>query len=122
MTTDRYASAHAPHPPSRIDGPDQTPILSPAPDKAEDILAEAQRIVCGARRAAYGTPEDNFKRIADLWNTYLKQRRAQGDITTGDVALMMVLMKIARLAESPAHRDSVVDMAGYAACYARCAL
>ena len=97
-------------------------LPSPPPDKAEDLLNEALRIVTGARRNAYGPPEDNFRRIADLWNVYLKQRKTHGDITMGDVSLMMVLMKIARLSETPTHRDSVVDMAGYSACYARCAL
>jgi hypothetical protein len=29
---------------------------------------------------------------------------------------MMALMKIARLATNPAHEDSWVDLAGYAAC------
>lgn len=38
-----------------------------------------------------------------------------------DVAILMALMKIARLIESPNHMDSWVDLAGYAACGARCA-
>jgi len=33
-----------------------------------------------------------------------------------DVAQMMVLMKIARLENSPTHMDSWIDVAGYAAC------
>jgi hypothetical protein len=32
---------------------------------------------------------------------------------------MMVLMKVARLAETPDHADSLRDIAGYAACAAR---
>jgi hypothetical protein len=35
------------------------------------------------------------------------------------VAQMMVLLKMARLMQTPDHRDSVVDMAGYTATYAR---
>ncbi len=35
-----------------------------------------------------------------------------------DVAMLMILLKIARLAETPNHRDSIVDIIGYAACYA----
>jgi len=33
-----------------------------------------------------------------------------------DVALMMALLKIARLKGNPIHGDSWVDLAGYAAC------
>jgi hypothetical protein len=32
-----------------------------------------------------------------------------------DVALMMVLMKVARLCNTPDHRDSLVDICGYTA-------
>ena len=33
-----------------------------------------------------------------------------------DVAVMMALLKIARISENPQHMDSWVDLAGYAAC------
>lgn len=81
------------------------------------VLNEANNIVNGARNKAYGSAEDNFQNIADLWNAYL-----QAAITTVDVANMMALMKIARLKHSPDHRDSWVDIAGYAACGAECGL
>ena len=94
------------------------------PDEAELLLQEALTIVQGARRKAYGSPEDNFKVIADLWNAYMKKRasrRGSSELSPTDVACMMVLMKVARLAETPEHRDSWVDIAGYAACGIRCA-
>lgn len=99
--------------------------LSAEPDPAEDLLKEALRIVTGARRSAYGKPEDNFATIAGLWNTFCQRRRLdftdpkQG-FTAGDTAVMMILLKCARLGESPDHVDSVVDIAGYAACLRRC--
>lgn len=84
----------------------------------KNILTEAGRIVDGARRAAYGTPEDNFKRIANFWNCYLENRKRESGlgplITAADVSPMMRLMKEARLCESPDHRDSFVDIIGYA--------
>jgi hypothetical protein len=43
-------------------------------------------------------------------------------IDTIDVAILMALMKVARLIESPGHEDSWTDLAGYAACGARCAI
>lgn len=80
------------------------------------ILMEAEKIVNGARRNAYGHPENNFQRIADLWNAYLVNRiDPDAPVSNQDVALMMCLMKIARLLETPTHRDSLVDLAGYAA-------
>lgn len=87
-------------------------------DIKTSIAAEAVRIVTGARRSAYGTPEQNFGRIEALWNAYLSQRfpGAEVDLKARDVAAMMRLMKEARLIESPDHRDSFVDLLGYAMC------
>ena len=57
-------------------------------------------------------PEDNFSLIADLWGVYLKS-----DIGAEDVAIMMILLKVARTASSSYEdEDSWVDIAGYAAC------
>jgi hypothetical protein len=42
-------------------------------------------------------------------------------LSASDVAYMMVLLKMARLMQTPGHRDSLVDMAGYAATAARVA-
>lgn len=64
------------------------------------------------RQAAYGSPVPNFERIRDLWNAYKKG----SSFTTVDVAILMALVKVARLMETPSHPDSWVDLAGYAAC------
>lgn len=85
-----------------------------------DILHAAEKCVCGQRETDYGTPEDNFKTIAELWKTYL--RRACVDeaggvyIDANDVAMMMTLLKIARIAAGGGKADSWIDLAGYAAC------
>jgi hypothetical protein len=76
-----------------------------------DILNEAMEIVHKDRNANYGNPEDNFKQIAELWTAYKKQ-----PFTSADVAVMNMLIKVARLSTNPAHHDSAVDVAGYAAC------
>lgn len=89
-----------------------------------DILHAAEKCVCGQRETDYGTPEDNFKTIAELWKTYL--RRACVDeaggvyIDANDVAMMMTLLKIARIAAGGGKADSWIDLAGYAACGAEC--
>lgn len=78
----------------------------------EEILTMAKEIVCKDRDKDYGKPEDNFGKIAALWSAYL----GNVTITAADVAIMMTLMKTARIAANPAKLDSWVDIAGYAAC------
>lgn len=82
-----------------------------------DLLEEAIETVA-ARGKPYGGVENNFERIARLWTAHLDNRFAHAMIglTPKDVAIMMVLLKTARLANDPDHRDSWVDIAGYAAC------
>lgn len=77
-----------------------------------EILDAAKACVCGQREEDYGTPEDNFNLISRLWNAYL------GDNVTDahDVAMMMALLKIARIRAGRRTGDSYVDLAGYAAC------
>ena len=77
----------------------------------ESILNRAIECVCGEREQDYGSPEDNFKRIATYWSTHLGM-----EITAEDVAVMMALLKIARIGTGTATDDSWVDLAGYAAC------
>lgn len=86
------------------------------------VLMEANKIVNGARNKAYGDAEDNFRNIAGLWEAYFTNKGSDVVVTPIDVANMMVLMKIARLQWTPSHRDSWVDIAGYAACGAEIGL
>lgn len=80
----------------------------------EKLLEEAKRIVCGDRDRQYGKPEYDFEKIAKLWECYLIY-----PISKGDVAMMMILLKVAREGEKHKH-DNLVDIAGYAACAAEC--
>ena len=77
-----------------------------------EILEAARVCVCGQREQDYGSPEDSFERIAALWNAYL----GKDAVSTVDVAMMMALLKIARIKGKTATADSFVDLAGYAAC------
>lgn len=87
----------------------------------KDILDHANKCVNGDRDEQYGNPENNFKMIANLWMEYLENC---GSVTNGtevflrpeDVASMMALMKIARIATGSPKEDSWIDLAGYAAC------
>lgn len=77
----------------------------------KETLENAMKCVCGERQDQYGSPEDNFERIAKFWSIYLRF-----DIDAVDVAMMMALLKIARIMTGTATDDSFVDLAGYAAC------
>ena len=81
--------------------------------KSSDFLQLVQATVGGDRQKDYGCPTENLQRIADLWSTYF-----QNEVTAKDVAVCMMLLKIARLSKSQNHFDSVLDIAGYAACMA----
>lgn len=89
--------------------------------RREDVLAKALAAVMD-RPTAYGDPEDNFARIALLWNAYLAARREPArPLNSADVALMLDLFKTARLANDQTHTDSWIDKAGYSACGGECA-
>jgi len=86
----------------------------------EFILKEAMRITHHDRNANYGNPENNFQHIANLWDNYLAVSGRTANFEPGDVAVMMMLVKIARLGNNLNHTDSTIDVAGYAACLADC--
>ena len=77
-----------------------------------EILEAARKCVCGQREEDYGSPENNFSRIANLWNAYIGKQI----VDAVDVAMMMALLKVARIKGRNATDDSFVDLAGYAAC------
>ena len=90
--------------------------------KRAEILEAARVCVCGERERDYGTPENNFGTIGLLWGVYLRATHpelakvmAVNHITAKDVAAMMGLLKVARIATGSSP-DSFVDLAGYAAC------
>ncbi len=62
------------------------------------------------RNAAYGDPATSLAAIAARWSLTLGQT-----VTPTQVALCMIDLKLARLAHDPKHRDSVLDVIGYAA-------
>jgi hypothetical protein len=78
-----------------------------------EILDAAACAVCGERNLNYGAPEDNFRNISELWDVWLKGRRT---VEPWEVAVLMIFLKLGRLKTTPDHRDSWVDIAGYAAC------
>ena len=79
----------------------------------KEILEAAQKCVCGDREQDYGSPEDNFNTIANLWADYLSVKVEPTDIEPKDVAAMLALLKIARIATGHAKEDNWVDGCGY---------
>ena len=87
-----------------------TPKQAVAPER-EVLLEAARKCVCYNREADYGSPEDSFGMIARLWSAYTGY-----EFNPEDVAVMMVLLKAARIAGGSRSMDNWVDIAGYAAC------
>lgn len=83
----------------------------------KEILNAAIKTVCEERQDSYGTPEDNFAIIAGLWSGYLGDVMLEAE----DVAIMMILLKIARIQTGTFKPDNYIDIAGYAACAAEVA-
>ena len=90
--------------------------------KRAEILEAARICVCGERQQDYGTPENNFETIGLLWGVYLRAAHPElakvmaiNHINAKDVATMMGLLKVARIATGY-KEDNCVDLAGYAAC------
>jgi hypothetical protein len=85
-----------------------------------DLLREADKIVTQDRNKSYGEPDEDFKRIAaiasamgfciDAGSGELRPLRSD------DVAKFMIALKLSRLMWMPDHRDSWLDIAGYAGC------
>lgn len=79
--------------------------------KRADVLKQAEQITTVDRELQYGSPEDNFTAIANMWSGYLECA-----VTPADVAAMMILLKVARIGSGQTIADNWVDIAGYAAC------
>lgn len=76
----------------------------------EQILERAEKLISHDRAQTYGDARESFTRIGLLWSDIIGT-----PITATDVARMMIAMKLSRLTRDPAHADSWVDIAGYAA-------
>ena len=78
--------------------------MSPAAllDEADAVIAQ--------RAEVYGPASDSMAAIAARWSLTLGTT-----VTPAQVALCMIDLKLARLAHDPKHRDSMIDVIGYAA-------
>ena len=92
------------------------PFTNGLRDDPRSVLVDAMRIQTDDspdRPHKDGGSVKPFDTIAEFWDTYV--HASDGRIEGKDVAMMMVLFKVAR--EAYAHnRDNLVDIAGYAHC------
>ena len=76
---------------------------------ARRILEHTADVV-DQRREAYGPPDAIMAAIAARWSLTLGR-----PVTPALVVLCMIDLKLARLTGNSRHRDSTIDVAGYAA-------
>lgn len=93
-------------------GPDAPPaVVTPR----EQVLNLAKKAVLTDRQSTHGEPEDTFAAIAALWNAWDQHKSAnRGD--EHDVAVRMLLLKVARMGQGELNIDDYGDASGYASC------
>lgn len=79
-------------------------------DRAQ-ILDIAKQVVTGERSDKHGEPEESFTTIAKMWEAFTGY-----DFEPEQVAIMLALLKIARIKTGVNNEDNFIDIAGYAAC------
>jgi hypothetical protein len=94
-----------------VEAPVQPKNQEQVPPRVE-ALREAARLINSERNVQYGPPTENFDRIARLWSVVLGV-----EVSTEDVAMCMVALKMARYASKSGYQpDTWIDIAGYAGC------
>lgn len=67
-----------------------------------ETLKKAKDCVCGQRENEYSSPENNFNAIAAFWTVYKGVQ-----FTANNVAMMMALLKIARIRTGPLQKTAM---------------
>ena len=84
--------------------------------KKEEILMKAAELISRKRQDTHGDCFKNHSQIADLWSVFLDDKlKPMKEITPGDVAIMMCLLKISRSTMGDFNLDDFVDGAAYMA-------
>ena len=127
----RLAASHLPHLRRRVLGERRPPagdgsraraagrVYGLRPERGagmmqrDDVLDTAKKCVSSDREAQYGDPASNFALVADLWTAY--RGRPGETYTPLDVAMMLALLKVARIRTGATKDDNFVDLCGYSA-------
>ena len=78
--------------------------------KIKENLKTALKLLEGKREHEYGNKKENHENIANLWSAYLDH-----NVSAHDVAILMLLLKIARAKIGNPSVDTYIDMVGYSA-------
>ena len=81
----------------------------------EDICDIAKRLTSYDRQLDYGSPIEDFTKQARMWSVILNT-----NVTPQQIAMCMIAVKLCRMTNSPRHRDSAIDVVGYARCLDLC--
>lgn len=103
------------------------PIDTKPANRCAEVLTKAFELTGGDRAKTHGDKRQNHQNIANLWNAYLGIA-ADADtvgvlarpLTAADVAILMCLLKIARMKSGTFNLDNFIDLAGYAGVAAEC--
>ena len=78
--------------------------------RSSELLKKASELVNGDRQIDYGDKLINHVNISNLWSAYINF-----NISPHDVAVMMCLLKIARLKQGSRTEDTYLDASAYMA-------
>jgi len=82
--------------------------------KAHEIANKAASLISGDRADQHGDKLKNHENIATMWNAYLQIRKEPATSLNGfDVAVMMSLLKVARMQTGAFNIDDAIDAVGY---------
>ena len=81
----------------------------------EDVCDVAKRLTSYDRQVDYGSPIEDFTKQAKMWSVILNT-----NVTPQQIAMCMIAVKLCRMTNSPRHRDSAIDVVGYARCLDLC--
>lgn len=77
----------------------------------DDLLAEASCLINGSRNEQYGSYEENWTRLGELWGIILEIETIPPHL----VGVMLATMKLSRIISNPEHMDNYVDALAYIA-------
>lgn len=91
----------------------------PVPPRSQ-VIREADGLINGDRNNQYGPPTQDFERTAAILNAMGYRRPGGEPLMAHDVAILVMAVKLSRIAWQPDKRDSWTDTIGYAACGWEC--